>query len=172
MTLLRSWGTRIIIYIDDILIMAESAVLASQHLEVLVHILECLGFIINTKKSVMTPMQEIELLGVVVNSNTLLVSLPVDKRRQIRLKATQISNMTLLSARLLSQFLGKQLKLFLRLHFSTAAFSRIYKQLSRAAIRITTPSYPSHKPPRRSCPGGKNSYPNGMGSPSDRVQSK
>ena len=50
-TLLRSWGIRIIIYIDDILIMSKSTVLAAQHLRVLTHILQCLGFIINTKKS-------------------------------------------------------------------------------------------------------------------------
>ena len=114
-TLLRSWGTRIIIYIDNILIMGESEVLASQHLAVLIHILECLGFIINTKKSVMTPTQEIKFLGMMVNSNTLLVSLPVDKRRQICSEATRIFNMTLLSAHLLSHFLGQQTKLFLQL---------------------------------------------------------
>jgi len=44
MTLLRSW---LIIYIDDILIVLESVVLVAQHLEVLTHILYCLGFIIN-----------------------------------------------------------------------------------------------------------------------------
>jgi len=43
-TSLRSWGTRMIIYIDDILIMSESALQAAQHLEVLTHILQCLGF--------------------------------------------------------------------------------------------------------------------------------
>ena len=106
-TLLRSWGTRIIIYIDDILIMSESATLAAQHLEVLTHILKCLGFIINTEKSVMTPTQEIEFLGMVVNSNSLLVRLPADKLKQIRTEAGRISNMTSLPARLLSHFLGK-----------------------------------------------------------------
>ena len=106
-TLLRSWGTRIIIYIDDILIMSESAVSAAQYLEVLIHILQCLGFIINTEKSVMTPTQEIEFLGMRVNTNTLLVSLPADKVKQIREEMVRIANMTSLSARLLSHFLGK-----------------------------------------------------------------
>ena len=82
-TLLRSWGTRIIIYIDDILIMSESVVLVAQHLQVLIHILQCLGFIINTEKLVMIPTQEIEFLGMRVNTNTLLVSLPADKMKQI-----------------------------------------------------------------------------------------
>ena len=106
-TLLRSWGIRIIIYIDDILIMSESAALAAQHLEVLTHILQCLGFIINTEKSVMSPTQELEFLGMLVNTNTLLLSLPADKVKQIRAEAIRISNMASLSARLLSHFLGK-----------------------------------------------------------------
>ena len=96
-----------VIYIDDILIIPESAVLAAQHLVVLTHILQCLGFIINTEKSVMTLNQELEFLGMVVNINTLLVSLPADKVKQIWTEAVRLSNMTTLSARLLSHFLGK-----------------------------------------------------------------
>ena len=77
-TLLRSWGIRVIIYIDDILIMSDSAVLAAQHLEVLTHILQCLGFIINAEKSVMSPAQELEFLGMMVKTTTLLLCLPTD----------------------------------------------------------------------------------------------
>ena len=42
-----------------------------------------------------------------VNTNTLLLSLPTDKLKQIRGEALRISNMASLSARLLSHFLGK-----------------------------------------------------------------
>ena len=105
--LLRSWGTRMVIYINDILIISESAVQAGQHLEVLTHILQSLDFIINTEKLVMTPNQELEFLGKMVNTNTLLVSLPADKVKQIRAEAVRISNMNTLSTRLLSHFLGK-----------------------------------------------------------------
>ena len=70
----------------------------------LVHLLQCLGFLINFEKSVMSPTQELEFLGMVVNTNTLIVSLPADKIRQIR---SRIFNVASLSARLLSHFLGK-----------------------------------------------------------------
>jgi len=106
-TLLRSWGIRITIYIDDILIMSESALLAAQHLEVLIHILQCLGFIIKTEKSVMSPTQKLEFLDMMINTNTLLISLPADKVKQIRAESVRISNMTALSACLFSYFLGK-----------------------------------------------------------------
>ena len=43
MILLRSWGVRIIIYIDDMLILAETSEQAYQHLETLLWILESWG---------------------------------------------------------------------------------------------------------------------------------
>jgi len=95
--------SRIFICIDDILIMSKSALQTAQHLDVLIHILQCLGFIINTEKSVMSPTQELEFLGMMINTNTLLVSLPADKVKQIRAESVRISNMTAL----LSHFLGK-----------------------------------------------------------------
>ena len=55
----------------------------------------------------MTPTQKKEFLGMTVDSNTLLVSLAADKVKQIQAEATRISNMTSLSAHLLSHFLGK-----------------------------------------------------------------
>ena len=44
MTLLQSWGVRIIVYIDDTLILADIPEQASQHLETLLWILQALGF--------------------------------------------------------------------------------------------------------------------------------
>jgi len=107
LTLLRSWGVRMVVYIDGILTMAESATRASQHLEALTHLMTCLGFIINTEKSMMIPSKELEFWGMRVNTNTLLISLPPEKVKQIWSEASRILNMPTLSARLLSQFLGK-----------------------------------------------------------------
>ena len=59
-----------------------------------------------TVREVMTPTQELEFLGIMVNTNTLLVSLPAEKVKQIRAETTWISNMTSLPARLLAHFLG------------------------------------------------------------------
>jgi len=41
----------------------------------------------------MTPSQEIEFLGMLVNSNTLLVSLPADKVKQKWAKPVRIANL-------------------------------------------------------------------------------
>ena len=65
---LRERGVRLIIYIDDILVMAQSRSLAYHHLHLVVDLLELLGFIINYQKSILTPTQELIFLGLVVNS--------------------------------------------------------------------------------------------------------
>ena len=100
-------GVRIIIYIDDMLILAETPEQASQHLETLLWILQALGFIVNQDKSVFMPAQEIEFLGLVVNSVSMELSLPREKLRQIRGEAKRLLSQSLVSARALSQFIEK-----------------------------------------------------------------
>ena len=68
MTLLRSWGIRIIVYIDDMLLMARTREEANQHEEVLVSLLEALGFIVDQEKSHLIPTQVVEFLGLSVDS--------------------------------------------------------------------------------------------------------
>ena len=77
---LRSLGSRLIIYIDDILIMAESTLKAKDHTEGLIFLLENLGFIINYPKSQLTPCKEIDFLGFTVNSETMTMCLPAEKK--------------------------------------------------------------------------------------------
>jgi len=55
--LLRKQGVRLIIYLDDILIMAESVEIAKAHANLAVNLVTSLGFVINHKKSVLTPSQ-------------------------------------------------------------------------------------------------------------------
>ena len=107
MILLRSWGVRIIVYIDDMLILVETPEQASQHLQTLLWILQALGFIVNQDKSVFTPAQQMEFLGLVVNSMLMELSLPGEKLKQIRGEATMLLSKPLVSARALSQLTGK-----------------------------------------------------------------
>ena len=67
--LLRSRGTRIVIYVDDILIISESAVQAGQHLKVF-NLHPPVPGLYHQEKLVMTPTQELEFLGIMVNNNT------------------------------------------------------------------------------------------------------
>lgn len=60
-------GVQIIVYIDDMLILAMTKEMAQKALEALTYLLECVGFIINWKKSVLEPQQAIEFLGLTTN---------------------------------------------------------------------------------------------------------
>ena len=48
-----------IIYIDDILVMAETESLLKDNISAVVYLLENLGFVVNHPKSELTPTQEI-----------------------------------------------------------------------------------------------------------------
>ncbi|CAC5420424.1 unnamed protein product [Mytilus coruscus] len=63
MALLRCLGVRLIVYLDDILIMNQSNQKILSDLSTVLSILRGLGFLINAKTSVMEPSQTIEFLG-------------------------------------------------------------------------------------------------------------
>ena len=80
---LRQLGMRLIVYIDDILILAESKELARDHVMGLVYLLENLGFVISKPKCVLEPTQSVEFLGFSVNSVQQELSLPAGKVKKI-----------------------------------------------------------------------------------------
>src|SRR5256885_312303 len=61
--LARNRGIRLVIYLDDILIMAAFKELALKHANVVISLLQQLGFTINREKSQFTPSQVAEYLG-------------------------------------------------------------------------------------------------------------
>ena len=107
MTLLRTWGIRIIVYIDDMLILAKTREETSQHLEVFRFLLETLGFTVNRDKSYLDPAQELKFLGLLVDSQSLQLRLPGEMIKHMRKEATQFLVRESISAHQLSQFLGK-----------------------------------------------------------------
>ena len=105
--LLREMGVRMIVYIDDILILAESRDLLNDHVTGLVYLLECLGFIINKKKSILTLSRSLEFLGFVVDTLTMELKLPREKLKKIRTEAGHLLKEECFTARTLSRLLGK-----------------------------------------------------------------
>ena len=60
---LREISIRLIIYIDDMLIMAESEILLRDHIQGVIYLLENLGFVINFLKSLLEPRRIIDFWG-------------------------------------------------------------------------------------------------------------
>ena len=69
-------GLRSVMYINDILIVAETESLAREHRTSLVYLLKNLAFVFNFSKSQNIPTQEIEFLGFLGNSKTMELKLP------------------------------------------------------------------------------------------------
>lgn len=82
-TFLRRQGLRLIIYLDDILILNSNAEGAGRDYLFAVSILENCGFFINLEKSVGTPEQVIEYLGLIIDSKSLSLSLRPEKTAKI-----------------------------------------------------------------------------------------
>ena len=70
------------IYIDDILVMAETKDKARDHTLGLIYLLENLGFIIHPEKSLIDPTQEIDFLGVCVDSRSRELHVPGQKLKK------------------------------------------------------------------------------------------
>ena len=77
--MLRKMAIRLIVYLDDILILAESKQLANQHAQLVLGTMENLGFVVNYDKSVMIPSPQMEFLGFLVDSTTMTLALPHKK---------------------------------------------------------------------------------------------
>ena len=103
---LRERGIRLIIYLDDILIMCHSLIEAQQHRDLVIRLLESLGFIVNLEKSVLDPSQIMEYLGMVVNSINMSLSLPELKVSHITTLCQEVLSKPKVSLREISSLLG------------------------------------------------------------------
>ena len=91
--ILRTMGLRMIIYIDDILILSETESLSREQTGGLVFLLENLGFIINYPKSILEPSMKIEFLGFIVDSTTMEIKLSGEKIKKIRMETRKLKDL-------------------------------------------------------------------------------
>ena len=104
---LRERGIRCVFYLDDILIMGASAQDCLDSTNLAVNLLQDLGFIINKEKSHLTPTQQVEYLGFVVNSKTMSLSLSQDKISKIVSHCREVMSAHTNSVRDLASLIGK-----------------------------------------------------------------
>ena len=120
--LLRELGIQMVCYIDDMLILAESRSIAQDQVSGVVYLLECLGFTVNFKKSVLEPTQTLEFLGITVDTVQMTLSLPPSKIKKIRAEARKLQDEPLISAHSLARLLGRMNAASHQLPYSTDAF--------------------------------------------------
>ncbi|CAG9137708.1 unnamed protein product [Plutella xylostella] len=88
--LMRNQGLRVVVYLDDYLIVHQERQTLIEHVAEAVRILKILGFTINFEKSALIPSRIVEYLGITWNLATNSKYLPRDKRRRIVTKIQSI----------------------------------------------------------------------------------
>ena len=103
---MRNRDVRLIVYLDDILILAQSTQLLRAHMKMVAQMLESLGFKLNLKKCEWEPSQCIEFLGFLVNSTSMTISLPLTKLQKVQKECRALLRRTLVTPRQLAQLIG------------------------------------------------------------------
>lgn len=139
--LLRKLGIRCILYLDDMLILAQSKRELLSNLATALELLILLGFIINTKKSVFTPKQMMDFLGFEINSVQMSMALPERKVEEIKKSARRMKNERGVTTRQLAGLLG----LMVAAHPAVLPAPIYYRQLQLEKIRaVHQKGYNSH----------------------------
>ena len=87
---IRSLGIRIVIFLDDILILHQSPSVLQSIFKKIVTLLERLGFLINLNKCSQHPSQQLIFLGTLLNTVTMCLSLSKEKLDLIQQGARQL----------------------------------------------------------------------------------
>ena len=103
----RRLGLRICIYIDDMLILNSQREGAIRDASLMIYLLENLGFVVNMDKSILLPSQEMEFLGVLVNSITMSLSLPDNKVLNLQKECRSLLSSRSASPSDLAHLIGK-----------------------------------------------------------------
>ena len=114
----RALGLRLILYLDDGLLLARPRRVAFQQRDVLVGLFLELGWLVNWDKSDLAPSQEFDYVGLHWSSVTMTVSLPLDKLEDLGVQAGRLlASDPPPTCRRVQQFLGKT-------NFATIAIPR------------------------------------------------
>ena len=104
---LQAEGHRIIIYVDDILVLGSSREQADRSTAALRKKLQDLGAVINEDKCSKASAQQIEYLGFNFDSVAMTVRVPAPKLRNLRKELRKFTNKTTASPREVASLLGK-----------------------------------------------------------------
>ena len=96
-----------VMYLDDLLIFGRTKTDCLQKAQKVMTLLQELGFTINKKKSILEPTQQIEFLGLTLDSIQMKVFLPEPKVSDLIESCQAILSMTSLTARSLASLQGK-----------------------------------------------------------------
>jgi len=105
-TEMRAMGLRVVVYLDDLLLLASSHEESLAQTRRALDLLERLGFSVNYEKSQTTPTQSLTFLGFVLDSVSMTLGMREDKLNAVLHAISVLMEVQRLSARKLSKALG------------------------------------------------------------------
>ncbi|KAI8431183.1 hypothetical protein MSG28_001221 [Choristoneura fumiferana] len=106
LTHLRNKGHTLVAYLDDILCMGDTYSNCLNTVNAVINTLQRLGFVVNYEKSKPTPSKVCKFLGFILNSNSMTLELPKDKKEKIFSITRQISRKKEIKIREFARFTG------------------------------------------------------------------
>ena len=106
-TLLRKLKIRLVIYIDEKLILARSQNKIEVARDTTLYLLQNLGFLINWEKSVLTRSKTMEFPGIKIDSEEMTFSIPNQKIKELVSLRQKTTQTTYISLRNLASIIGK-----------------------------------------------------------------
>ena len=106
MKFLRKKLTRILIYIDDTFLCAETVEELEENINITLNTFRNCGFTINTKKSKITPTTELEFLGFKLNSISYTITLLDSKHEKIHQLCTKVVRCKKITIKMLAKVIG------------------------------------------------------------------
>ena len=97
---------RLVIYLDDILMMGRTLEEILMSRTTLIFLLQHLGFDINLKKSVLKLSQQIEFLGLKIDTHTMTLTLTEEKMKKVILKCQNLLSHPQTTALELTKLIG------------------------------------------------------------------
>ena len=104
--LLRRLNIGLVIYLEDILLMRRTVEEILMSRETLIFLLQHLGFVINLKKSVLKLSQQIEFLGLKIDTHSMTSALTEEKKEKVILKRQNLLSHPQTTALELTQLIG------------------------------------------------------------------
>ncbi|XP_066587653.1 uncharacterized protein [Prorops nasuta] len=103
---LRSNGCFLVIYLDDILVIAKDYVSCKINANLIIKILTDLGFIINWQKSNLIPSKRRKFFGFIIDSVEYIVQIPDEKRERLKNLVSEFLKKKLCKIREFAKFIG------------------------------------------------------------------
>ena len=91
---LRCQGIRLVIFLDDMLVLTQSKEDLVPQMDQIAQLFNLLGFLINHEKSQLNPTQQIQFLGFLIDSQNLMTQLTQEKTELLVKTSRNIRNLT------------------------------------------------------------------------------